>query len=784
VQAENVSLTGNQANEQSWNDAATWSNNAKPSADNDYFVIGHILRTPQGVNETFGGKSLTLGNSETSGELILKMGAKAKPWEGVVTINDLRIVNGSIGQGVYRNSKATLNGNITVSGNAYFKTGTDSGYENTDARSLIVNAPISGTGTISVSITGQKTSTTLNGVISGDLSLVKIGDSLLTLTGENTYTGGTTISDGTIKFTNNKAFGTSEIKLEGGTISTSENRTTANKMNFKDGTTSTLNVSADGTRKIWTISGNLTGNGNVVISKSSGSYQDCWVNFTKSNADYTGKMTVQGRVAIGNTYNDNEITLGTQAITLSGGILLNHNNNVTLTNDIVFDKNGGTLRAGWNGKTLTLTGNFDASAGNISIAEDSGVVCFKGNTITGGNGKEISGGAGVSIQDTITVNVENDQFTWRQPIKGTGGIKKIGNAALVVTGNENTYTGGTRIEAGTVRVKNHRGLAEGVVTMAGGILQNYGTSTEKYSPTLNNKIIIEAGNIGKFMAGWNAALTLAGDITANGDIAIMMDSGTVKFSNNTISTVADGANTVNILDDNSINPTAKGGVALVNTVTANVVGENQTINWQNVISGDGTLKKTGVGTLTISGANTFTGGIELNAGTLKLANANAAGTGGITITGKNVTLDVGEAVVPLTIASTGTLSLDDMLTITDFTWDGTWLEGIASTTDLGFIDADNVNLGENVVLSLDILGFTPEDGNEFTILTADNYAVEDGFDWNTLLDESLLSNWNLGLVGNLLTLAYSNNSGVPEPATWVMLALGMAGIVGVRRFKK
>ncbi len=190
------------------------------------------------------------------------------------------------------------------------------------------------------------------------------------------------------------------------------------------------------------------------------------------------------------------------------------------------------------------------------------------------------------------------------------------------------------------------------------------------------------------------------------------------------------------------------------------VGEGGEITFASVLSGDGTLRKTGAGTLTISGANTFTGGIELNAGTLKLENASAAGKGGITI------------------ASNGMLRLDDTLTVTDFTWDGTWLEGIASATDLGFINADSVTFGEDAILSLDILDFALEDGDEFAILKAVSYTVEEGFAWNTLLDESLLSNWNLKLVNQSLTLTYT---AIPEPSTWMMLVLGATALVFIRR---
>ncbi|MDO4629034.1 MAG: autotransporter-associated beta strand repeat-containing protein [Planctomycetia bacterium] len=492
----------------------------------------------------------------------------------------------------------------------------------------------------------------------------------------------------------------------------------------------------------------------------------CLVNGTIQQAvSYTttleGNITVNGSGTIKGDPNSNN----TRSLIVNAPI----SGSGTLTLDTPGQNHVIELNGNITGNDLTLAKTGSAT---LLLTGDSNI---KSMTQHGGNSK-----TGTTIlTETGSLRINNDD----RGLELTNGATFIirGGVNSIVSGKD--YLSGVKVDTGsTLSIEGGRTLMDrnggnqpiyllGSIDISDGELLLRGRtqnsiSFDNGSLTLseNGKLSVISGNIEgngtfNFKGGTLAALNQADcpEWTFGGN------STTSNWKLNITTILGDGEN---------------GGTSTVE------VSEGRAITFASAMSGTGTLKKTGTGTLTISGANTFTGGIELNAGTLKLANANAAGTGGITITGKNVTLDVGEAVVPLTIASTGTLSLDDMLTITDFTWDGTWLEGIASTTDLGFIDADNVNLGENVVLSLDILGFTPEDGNEFTILTADNYAVEDGFDWNTLLDESLLSNWNLKLVGNSVTLAYSNDTGVPEPATWVMLALGMVGIVGARRFRK
>ncbi|MGO4838883.1 autotransporter-associated beta strand repeat-containing protein, partial [Rhizobiaceae sp. 2RAB30] len=74
-----------------------------------------------------------------------------------------------------------------------------------------------GTGTLTL---GGNTSSVFSGNISGSGGLVKSGSGELTLTGINTYTGGTTIKSGTLSVSSDANLGNSAygITLEGGTL--------------------------------------------------------------------------------------------------------------------------------------------------------------------------------------------------------------------------------------------------------------------------------------------------------------------------------------------------------------------------------------------------------------------------------------------------------------------------------------------------------------------------------------------------------------------------------------
>jgi len=77
---------------------------------------------------------------------------------------------------------------------------------------------------------------------------------------------------------------------------------------------------------------------------------------------------------------------------------------------------------------------------------------------------------------------------------------------------------------------------------------------------------------------------------------------------------------------------AFGGDTVV-TMDAAQGGFSAADSWNNDISGSGKLTKKGSGTLTLTGSNTFSGGLEVDAGTLQAASANALGAGDVYLAG-------------------------------------------------------------------------------------------------------------------------------------------------------
>ena len=136
LNAVNVSLTASDASgSTSFNAAGKWSNAQAPSAANDYFTAGFLMRTPTttGGSNTFGGNSLSLDYS--SANQLVGLAMKYGTGGGSVLVNNLKLNGGGIFNGV--GLTMSVYGNITVLTNSFLD-------PQANGRVLAVYAPISG----------------------------------------------------------------------------------------------------------------------------------------------------------------------------------------------------------------------------------------------------------------------------------------------------------------------------------------------------------------------------------------------------------------------------------------------------------------------------------------------------------------------------------------------------------------------------------------------------------------------------------------------------------------
>ena len=148
--AANILQTANNSvGTSGFNSTTGWNPAVAPSAGNDYFNQGFLLRTPPANGSyTFGGDSLTI----TGGANFGAAGNEALMWKGgnttgnTITVNNLIVNGGQIRHGEGDTASFTLAGNITVgaSGAGFATQG-----------GMFVTAPISGTGDIVVMNNGN-----------------------------------------------------------------------------------------------------------------------------------------------------------------------------------------------------------------------------------------------------------------------------------------------------------------------------------------------------------------------------------------------------------------------------------------------------------------------------------------------------------------------------------------------------------------------------------------------------------------------------------------------------
>ncbi|MCX6896836.1 MAG: autotransporter-associated beta strand repeat-containing protein, partial [Verrucomicrobia bacterium] len=407
-----------------------------------------------------------------------------------------------------------------------------------------------------------------SGKISGSTAITKTGSSgILKLDGVNDYTGGTVINGGSLFVSSNNAAGSGDITLNTGhnALAAVQNVSLANNINLVAGT-GLFGISGGGTAANG-YSSNLVINGSVNLNGSA-----------KILSTRTTQLTLNGSVTNGDivVFNGNANTGNT--LTLAGNNTFTAG--VTMTNGGELDINSATALGASSG-TLVFGGSQplvldNTSAGSISNANNNPVTISKGVTFNGTRDLNLGTGAVTIAAAFPTLSVTANTLTLAgavgEDIAGRM-LVKAGNGTLVLSG-ANTFSGGLTNSAGTLKINNASALGTGKFTLAGGSIDNTSGSA-----------IVNANNN---VQAWNSDFTFFG--------ASDLDLGT-------------------------------GAVALSANRTVTASAGNLTVG--GVISGTAfSLTKVGSGTLTLSGANSFTGNLTNSAGTLVVPTVNNASAAG------------------------------------------------------------------------------------------------------------------------------------------------------------
>ncbi|HHT8371791.1 TPA: fibronectin-binding autotransporter adhesin ShdA [Salmonella enterica] len=246
---------------------------------------------------------------------------------------------------------------------------------------------------------------TLDNNVTGEGQIVKSGSDELIVTGDNNYSGGTTISGGTLTVDHADSLGSGDID-NSGVLKVGEGE----------------------------LENTLFGSGSLVKTG-------------------TGELTLSG---------DNSYSGGT---TITGGTLTADHADSLGSGDIA---NSGVLQVGEGELKNTLSGSgslVKTGSGELTLSGDndySGGTIISDGTLIADNANSLGTGA---VANSGVLQVGEGEL--ENTLSGSGSLMKTGTGELTLSGDNNGYSGGTTITGGTLIADSADSLGTGAVANSG-----------------------------------------------------------------------------------------------------------------------------------------------------------------------------------------------------------------------------------------------------------------------------------------------------------------------------
>jgi fibronectin-binding autotransporter adhesin len=640
----------------------------------------------------------------------------------------------------------------------------------------------------------------IGSVLSGSAGLTQSGAGTLVLTGSNNYTGNTALASNPITGTfNTLRLGASEVIPDASVVQILGQ----NSIFDLNGQTETVKsfASVGAGTGAFANSRIDIGSGTLIVADDPGQTETYQAPLFASS---TGRIVKTGagqlNIVSSNSGWDGEFVL-------SGGLLGFGVSNALGTSS------SGTAKLTLDGGTITFfnTGSRSIQTQNVDITDSFSALMGASNLELLGSA---SGGEGTAITtlkvDNPTITVNNTAgttgvFILRGPIGDEGqnrGFTKAGPGALTLNNPANTYGGDTTILEGQLRIDDNATLGDGTGTvhLSGGALNVTINRDPTASPVPNPINVTADSTISTTRAQVDPNVNM--NFTSN---SIGGSAGTLTFRNDA---AAGGTQTANVFEPqfsgsgfNFSRPIviAEGLNSPTRTTRLNSGNNSGVQTFSGEISGPGKFRRmVGGGETVLTGANSYSGGTEVEGGTLTVSGSAATlGTGDVSVTGGTLSIASGVAnaianSAMLSVSGTGIVNLGAGVneTIAALTLGGaTQTSGTygSSATSATF-KLDQYFSGVGIVTVAATSGVAADFDNDGNVDGDDLTAWKAGFgvgttkaqgdaDGDVDVDGADFLIWQQQ-VGSGLTVAAA--SAVPEPAALGVAMIGLAILMGSR----